>query len=196
MKHSSKLVLLTVGLILSGCVGTLHPLYTEKDLVFENSLLGRWADPDDDESWVFKKSEKTNAYDVIYNEDGGKAGNFLGHLLKLEETLFLDLLPEEPDVPNGFYKAFLLPTHTFFMISSIEPRLTMVPMDIDWLDKHLEKHPETLKHEKISYPDSDDRVIVTAQTRDLQKFVVNQSKNEEAWASPIVLVRTTSVQLR
>ena len=29
--------------VLMGCIPSLHPLYTEKDLVFDESLLGEWT---------------------------------------------------------------------------------------------------------------------------------------------------------
>ena len=44
-----KLLLLFAGtLLLTGCVpvDSLNPLYTDKDIVFDESLLGTWVGPD------------------------------------------------------------------------------------------------------------------------------------------------------
>ncbi len=44
--------------ILAGCVPSLHPLYTDKDTVFELALLGKWSEKDSKATWTFTKGNK------------------------------------------------------------------------------------------------------------------------------------------
>jgi len=43
---TKKLLFYSLAALLGGCVPvmSLHPLYTEKDVLFEEKLLGRWVD--------------------------------------------------------------------------------------------------------------------------------------------------------
>ena len=51
LKHLSVLFLL---LLCSGCIPTsLHPLYTEEDILFDQRLIGSWSEEDGDDSWTF-----------------------------------------------------------------------------------------------------------------------------------------------
>ncbi len=71
-----------------GCLRSLHPLYTEKTLVFEQTLIGTWVDQDSS-VWTFAQSGQ-KAYDLIYTEKGSP-GRFEARLVKLGKLTFLDL---------------------------------------------------------------------------------------------------------
>ena len=112
-------------------VMSLHPLYTEEDVVCEEKLLGTWVD-DSNNIWDFKcpdKQKKTYKLFIVDNE--GEKGLFDVHLTKLKNKLFLDVYPAEPpwakDDPNKiewhFNTLFLIPVHTFIKIDSIEINL-------------------------------------------------------------------------
>ncbi len=202
MKQLSKLLLIAIAAIFSGCVvQSLHPLYTKDDLVYEPKLIGRWVDPEnDDESWSFAKSEgHEHRYDVVYT-DNGKPGHFHGHVVKLDGVLYLDLLPIPDDDGNALRTLGLFPIHIVFKLRTIEPRLEMDLMDFDWLTEQLEIDPAMLRHERVDLEgdsDPDDRqILITASTKDLQSFVIKQAANPDAWDQGEPLVRTTSVDLR
>lgn len=61
-----KLIYLIFGIllfILSGCgVSSIHPLYTEQDVIFDPALLGDWTDKDSKGTSTFTKSG-----DKVYN---------------------------------------------------------------------------------------------------------------------------------
>jgi len=124
--------------ILAGCgpVLSLHPLFTEKDLVFEEKLLGRWAHYEDPNKppviWHFKQADKSEKkYQLTLRKEDKMLGHFTAHLLKLDDILFMDVFPDK--LPSGktldkadpnqliynFY--FLLPLHTFVKIEFIKP---------------------------------------------------------------------------
>ena len=195
MKTKKLLFYLLAGL-LGSCVPSLHPLYTDKELVFEAKLLGSWGE--DDEVWEFKKGQEEKSYDLITNEEG-KKGEFTVYLVKIQESpktdqekqiarqplLFLDLYPKEPPLEtNDFYKFHLLPVHTFIKIEQIEPTLKMRVMNPDKLKEILEDRPDLIKHEIL-----EDRIVLTASTKQLQKFMLKHAEDEGLFGEPTTLER-------
>jgi hypothetical protein len=168
--------LLSILILFSGCIRSLHPIYTEKDLVLEPALIGQWSENDSKETWTFSRND-ANAYTLVYTDDKGRQGRFEAHLAKLNGNLFLDLFPEEPELKeNDFYKYHLLPVHTFLYVKQITPTLQMSLPEPVWLKKFLADNPKALRYEKI-----DDEIILTAETRDLQAFWLKHLKTEGAF---------------
>jgi len=101
---TKKLLFYLLAALLGGCIPvlSLHPLYTEEDVTFEEKLLGTWVDDPEDPktTWEFSRAEaKEKAYKLIYSDDEGKKGSFEVHLVKLENRLFLDVFPNQ--FPSG-----------------------------------------------------------------------------------------------
>ena len=97
---TKKLLFYLLAAIMGGCIPSLHPLYTEKDLIFEEKLLGIWGKSD--EYWKFQEATDSNSYDLttMIDQDEGK---FVAHLVKLDNMLFLDLsyLSSDHDLSRG-----------------------------------------------------------------------------------------------
>ncbi|MCH7691023.1 MAG: hypothetical protein IIA17_08270, partial [candidate division Zixibacteria bacterium] len=93
MKTKSLAILSLVSLFLVGCIPSLHPLYTENELVYEPSLLGIWTEEGGGISYEFIKND-SSSYTMIYTEDSIPS-DFTAHLLKLGDNLFLNLQPDE-----------------------------------------------------------------------------------------------------
>ena len=178
-------------LVAAGCVPSLNPLYTEKDLVFEPALVGVWTENDEaKDTWAFEKQGE-NGYRLIYTNDG-KTGEFEARLLKLGGTLFLDFYPDEAGLKdltrNDFYKSHLVPAHSFAKVMQIEPTLQMALLDPDWVKKLLEKNPGAIAHGQVA----EDRIVLTAPTKELQKFVVQYAKEAFGEGEPSNLKRIKS----
>ena len=48
MKRRAFALAITAAILVTGCVPTLHPLYTERDLTFDAALIGLWCGAEDD----------------------------------------------------------------------------------------------------------------------------------------------------
>jgi hypothetical protein len=109
MNMKKVLAVISAVCFIVGCIPSLHPLYTENDLIFEKALVGTWVDENPENTWTFSQSGEKE-YKLIYSEDG-KPGEFTAHLLKIKDKMFIDLYPAEPELKanNGFYKAHLIP---------------------------------------------------------------------------------------
>lgn len=179
MKTKELLFYLLAG-VLVGCVPSLHPLFTDSDLIFEEKLLGIWSGDNSKEAWEFKRysiDESGKRYKMIYTDKEGKEGRFIATLGRLNSMLFLDLFPESPELEtNDFYKIHLLAIHTFMRIEQIEPTLQMRAMDPDKMEDMLENDPNLIKHEVLK--DQESKIVLTASTKDLQQFMVEHASDE------------------
>ncbi|MFZ2653411.1 MAG: hypothetical protein WAX69_00715 [Victivallales bacterium] len=174
-------LIIAVLSIIAGCIPSLHPLYTEKDLVFEKALVGSWQDENNDDSrWTFSQAGDRE-YKLVYTEDG-KTGEFVVHLLKLKDKMFLDFYPVEQEAINGFYASHLVPAHSFMLVKQIEPTLQMCCLNPDKLKEIIRQDPKAVKHEKLG--ENDDKDIFTAPTEELQSFIMKNIDTAEFFADP------------
>ena len=175
-----KILFYLLAFLLGGCVLSVHPLFSEDDLVFEEKLLGVWAEKaDSQERWEFGRhgDRDDKRYTFVYTDTEGKTGEFLASLGKLNDMLFIDLYPAEADVnANAFYKYHLLGTHTFIKIEQIGPTLQMRVMSPDKMKEMLKQDPNIVKHEVLE--ERDPQILLTASTEELQHFMVEHANDE------------------
>ena len=205
-----------LAVLLGGClpVISLHPLFNEKDVVFDEKLLGTWVE-DPNTTWEFsrnvrwdrteepKNAYNKNAYKLIYThqekEDAKEKakGSFIVWLVKLKDKLFLDIRPAGPpweqQDPNKvewvFNTSFLIPAHTFIKINSIEPQLKMLLTDDEKMKEFLKADPNAVKHD---FPE--DRLILTASTKELQAFVLKYADDKRVFGNEGVLNRKKTAE--
>jgi len=175
------------AIFLSGCVQpSLKPLFHEKEVFFEPKLVGTWKAVDSNEVWQFSKLEDANAYKLVVTDDG-KEGTFAAGLGKIDNNLFLDVFPNnENEKDNDFYKQHVLGMHSFIRVLQIEPTLQIAMVDCDKVAKIIEADSNAVEHIK-----NGDRIILTADTNDLQNFVVDYGINVDdgnsIFAEPMTL---------
>ena len=184
---TKKFLFYLLATLLGGCIPSLHPLYTNNTLLFEEELLGTWGESD--EYWKFKKGSGPNSYNLVITDENAE-GKFVAHLVKIDKMLFLDLFPEELELQaSDFYKYHLLPVHTFIKVEQIEPTLQMQMMDPDVMKTMLENDPNLIRHEFL---EELDRIVLTASTKDLQDFMKAHANDEGLFGEPSNLERLKS----
>jgi hypothetical protein len=189
MKNAIKIASgLTLMTLLAGCVVTsVYPYYTAKDVVFDPALVGAWTETGStnaqNDNWRFEKVE-SQAY-LLTVQDGEKRTEFDTHLFKLRGELFLDMFPRErPD--NS------LPLHYLLKVTRIEPTLEVNLLDYDWLKSLIEKDSKAVRHiivPKKLGESGDGDLVLTADTAELQKFILKHEKTEGAFGKPLVMNR-------
>ena len=193
MKRFCSLPLLALGIatvsLFTGCVVlSVYPFYTAKDVSFDAELLGDWINPDEaDQKWKFEKLGD-KSYRVLFTEKKEKVSQIEATLFKLQDEWFLDFLGEMPE-DSKFPPP--IPSHMLFKIVQRSPELKFVFMNIEWLQKHLEKEPKALRHHMLKSGDKpeDKLPVLTAETEELQRFVVKHIKTADAWSEVITLKR-------
>jgi len=202
MKTKKALFYLLAG-ILAGCVPvwSLHPLFDEQHLVFDEKLLGTFEA--NDVTWEFTRAEDLNAYQLVYSSVSGKEkkilqGLFAAHLVKLNDRFFLDVYPQEAPWGNEegqnqvkwpFNAFFMLPVHTFIKVEISESELKFRLTDDENLKKLLEADPNAVKYELV-----DNTPVLTASTQQLQSFVLKFADSNQLFNPENVMTRKTSGQ--
>lgn len=164
---TKKTVFYLLVVLLGGCLPSLHQLYTDETLVFEEALLGKWR-ADEEDIWQFRKAGEKEYGLRIYNL-GKECGRFEAHLVKIKGMLFLDLYPDSEHIDDldDFYALHLLAVHTFMKVDRINPNLQLRMIDYDEVEDILADDPDALKHEVV-----DERIVLTTTTEQLQEFVI------------------------
>ena len=168
-------------LALSGCFPlSTSPLFGEADRVFLPQLVGTWVEEDSEESWTFSRRDPSS-YRLELRGEEGRAAFFTARLARIEETLLLDLFPAEPhqDSLDEVTAMHLLRLHSFAVVHQIEPRLKMSFLQQSWIEECLQRHPGDLPALKRG-----DRLILTASTAQLQRFVIRHLRSEGAFSMP------------
>jgi hypothetical protein len=183
------------ALVLGGCVVTsVYPFYFEKDLAFELALVGDWKNADKpDEQWRFARFG-ANGYRITSGA-GGETAVFQGHVFKLNGQTFLDLT-------TGGWKEDIqpepVPSHFLAHIVQLTPTVKLLPMNYDWLRELLTKDPKAVRHLTIRTGEKpeDRRIVLTADTAELQRFIVKHLRTEGAWEAAVELKSESAVSTR
>ncbi len=182
--RAKELAFFVLAITLSGClIQSLHPLYTDKEVVFEEKLIGKWSE-DGDYILEFKKGEG-KAYKMRMFD--GKEGRFKAHLVKLKDMMFLDIYPDDETIEGmqGFYRMHLLPVHTFMKVDEIDPNLQLRTLDYEKVSEMLKEDPNLLKHEVLE----EEHIVLTAPTKQLQEFMTKYASVEGVFGDVTELIR-------
>ncbi len=200
--------------LLAGCgpVFSLHPLFTEENIVFDEQLLGTWVEgPDKSEtSWEFARLNEADvgpvAKDLLGDvtkfyrltvtskaDDKVRRGSVVACLGKLDGRVFLDVFPDkfpsgEQDIeklPLMYNAFFFVPVHTFINVDRTGDQLKLRLTDDERFAKLLEAEPTAVKHERAL----EDRRVLTASTKELQTFVLKHAGDDRFFADAMTLTR-------
>ncbi len=175
-------------LFIAGCVPSLHQLWTEKTLVYDEAFVGKYKEGEN--SWEFTGDPNNKSYELLITEEKDKESKLSAHLVNVEGQLFFDFYLAG-DVEGGDYtKMHLIAVHTFWKVEKTEDGFTLAVMEPDEVGTLLKEKPELVKHERAD--DDHDRVILTDAPENLQKFLITAQKlNKEVFGEPGDFVRMT-----
>ena len=176
MRKLKFAVMPAIALLAAACgpALSLHPLYTDEEVIFNPALVGAWGEAGDGLIFIFGKTEE-NVYSVTVLGIGSSNGDSLsleGRLIQLDSHLFMDVTSKEEDIEN-----FLaVPVHAFLRLSLEGDSLGIAYMDDSWLEDILGQDKEQIKHEQLK-----GSILLTASAKELQQFVLKYAEDEEAF---------------
>ncbi len=207
MKAKKNIFITTITLLtlISSCaVISFYPLYTEDILIKDDRILGKWSTVEegmmhntDTLIWEisFSDKEQVKKHNVPYNRGSHQETNqytyslflhykprpedkvkFQLHLIELDGKTYIDFYPEEWSVNNTILAFHLMGVHTFAKIDIHKEYINIAWFDPDWFEQKLKENKIRIKHEKNS-----GNILLTARPKDLQKFVVKYSDDENAF---------------
>jgi hypothetical protein len=163
-------VVMGAMLIMTGCVPSLHPFFTDEKIIFKDALLGAWIS-DSGEKCLFAKSGEDH-YQFLHIDNS--AASFEARLTELDGAMFLDLYPQASDYDPGLH----LPVHTLARLTIEEDTISIALMMDDWLRQSIDQHDLNLAHERLA----DGAIVLTAPTRELQSFIKSHANSREAFS--------------
>ena len=181
--QAALLTLLAAGLFLGGCVVTsVYPFYLESDLVFEPTLVGDWVDADNEpKPGEFIRVSRLGELGYLATAFTPQRTNSeVIHLFRLKQQLFLDTCPTNDSLGH-------IPVHQISKVVRLEPELVSAGLNYDWLNKLVKQHPKAIRHIRVrEKPDEtgEGRLVLTPETPELQKFILKQLNNTNAWQKP------------
>lgn len=192
MKKRNLIAFAVVTILVSACIPSLNPFYTQKDLVFDSRLIGEWQEKgntNNPEIWKFEQLDKNTMKLTVVEQ--GKTGEFAAHLFKLKQEQFLDLIPTDSNYNRATNQADLVvfstfPGHLLVRVPQIAPELSLAFFDFGWLETYLKQNPKALAYHRES---EDGPIVLTANTGDLQKFVLKHLGTNELFEEPGQMVR-------
>lgn len=162
---------IVVAVMLSGCIFSLHPLYTEKDVIYSSDLVGQWTAGEGKAKWEFR-TYMDDTYELVRTAKDGTEGRFWAVLLKVRGHMFLDLEPLNPREDLN-----LMPVHTFYHVKQITPVLQIRTL-VSNLEEHSDVNLKDIRHEK-----QDKNVLLTAQPKELQEFLIKHLNTKDAFTN-------------
>jgi len=190
MKTRNLIAIAGAALLLVACIPSINPFYTDKDMINDPHLAGEWqekANTNNPFTWTFEATTN-HAYNLTVAEHG-KIGKFSAHLFQLKQERFLDLIPTDCDyaaTQDEMVAYAMFPGHLLVRVGGIDPELKLAGCDYDWLQKFLVRNPNAIAHHV-----EDDRIVLTGETKDLQKFVLKHLGTNELFQDYGVMTRRT-----
>ncbi len=190
MRLTRILVPLGLALLLGACapVPSLHSLFTDDEVFFDEALLGNWAafedgDRDTQVRWSFEKSGE-NSYALTRADEKNKPTRYKAHLVRLGTLLFFDAEPDPSSEDSCQDYLYLMPTHVFGRIWVEGDIVRLAMLDDERLKKSLDKNKAEIAHDEV-----EETIVLTAATKDLQNLAPNHAQDEEAFSLKIGLHR-------
>lgn len=205
-KITYPLVILT---IMTSCVYSLFPIYTAENLVYEPLLEGEWKN-ENHELIIFTpyQQQKKDPFNVKIkgqNTDNPKelalkkewyqakiisqedTLTYEARLAKIGDHLFLDFYPESEDkiLEKLAYNYF--PVHTFMKVEIKEDIVVLTSFNLSELKDLFKSNKIRLRHELV-----EENVIITAQPKEIQKFLLHYSDDERVFSEPETYSRKAS----
>jgi len=201
---------IVITFLFTGCfLQSVHPLVKPENSQLVEGVIGTWED--EDQRWIFArpenvpeslnqidgfediseeiddedKEEMEYGYLVVHeNKEDETISVFIGHFIELNEKLYFDLFPMDT-WGSGLLDNHYFPVHTFSKIEFQNNVMNIRLFKSSWINEQIEDNRVRIKHEK-----TEEGVLITASTKELQRFVERYGETDEAFEDPISLQKT------
>ena len=202
MKTRTLILIGMLAALATSCIPSLFPLYTIEDLVTDDRIVGTW-DTGENGLWVIERldytpnndffspnwsePEKKKSYKLEVTEvSGGDTleAEFLMHMLVLDGQHYLNFYPADFELDHDFLSWHMVAVNNFSKVWITEDSISLGFFDPSNLEELIDEN-----RVKISHIRHDNGILLTARTKELQKFVIKYGNEEEAILEPDVFKR-------
>ena len=186
-------------IFLSGCLTTLHPIFTEKDLAYDPKLIGTWK-TDDQKTDLLRvvitnlamessvelpaniSSIKQKGYLISYQREH-TTERYIAFLARIGKHLYFDYFPadkKEDQKIDEFFEAHFVKMHTSYRVEILnDGSFELSQLDGSFVNSLIEQKKIRISHET----GADDNIVITASTSELQQYLIKYSDEPEAYES-------------
>jgi hypothetical protein len=195
MKTKSIVLVCALLFLLQGClVVSIHPFYTEKDVIYKPELTGKWMDHDSN-SWMiiqhmefaglFKPDKPGRSYEIKYTDNKGTSVFFV-NLFQLGKEMYLDFYPQNQEKGNDLGNFHFVPSHSLARVELKNGKIIIGWYNQEWLISLFNQNKIRIAHERTPFDQADknpdnEMVVLTASTADLQKFILKYGNDPNAF---------------
>lgn len=190
MKNIIKITAIIL-LVLSGCIiKSLHPFYTEKDLVYNEEINGVYLDQDSltwkiepyYSSEFLSNDSADGSYIVSYTDAEGDSGIFRMHLFLLDGKMYMDFFPGKVELNSpDLFNFHLIGAHSLARVELQNQTLRLKWYSDAWLNDLLKSKKLKLDHQIIEESSEYTSYLITASTAELQKFIIKFGDDPQAF---------------
>ena len=187
-------------IFLSGCLTTLHPIFTEKDLAYDPKLIGTWNTENQGNKGKVVISNlatenslelpgnistiKQKGYFISYqNGPGETSKQYIAFLARIGKHLYFDYYPadrKEDEKIDEFFGAHLVKMHTSYRVEILnDGSFELSQLDESYVTKLIDEKKIRISHET----DADDNTVITASTQELQQYLLKYGDEPSAYRS-------------
>jgi len=167
------------AVLTSGClVLSAQPVYDDQSIAFEESLLGKWANTEDQIQATIERGE-WRSYRITYT-DHSSTSAFQGNLTRIGGTLLIDLTESRGADPGPY----LVPVHGVYRLVLKSDTLTAAPLDYGWFTRAIKQG--SIGRIAASFDDRRNAVIWSS-TADLRRWLTRPPA--EVFAAPMTFER-------
>ena len=187
-------------IFLSGCLTTIHPIFTEKDLAYDSKLIGAWDTENEGKKGKVIISNlatenslelpgnisaiKQQGYFIIYKDENGKTSDqYIAFLARIGKHLYFDYYPadkKEDRKLDEFFGVHFVKMHTSYRVEILKDgSFELSQLDGSYVKSLIDEKKIRISHET----DADDNTIITASTKELQQYLVKYGDEPSAYRS-------------
>jgi hypothetical protein len=171
--------MLVAALLSSGClVLGLQPAYGAESVLFDETLLGSWANGTDGAKASIERGE-WRSYKITYT-DRSVTRLFQGNLTRIGTTAFLDLTEMRGSDPGPF----LVPLHGVLRLATEPDRLAVSLLDYAWFGRGLQH--KSLAGLALALDDRRN-IVMTVPTSEIRRWLARAP--DAAFSAPMTFIR-------
>jgi hypothetical protein len=176
---------LLLGVLLLGSGGCLvlsvGRFYDEREIVFDERLVGAWTAADDNVTATVERSE-WRSYRIQYGHPT-ESGVLTGYLFKRGDALYLDLTR----VRGQDFGVFVVPGHALVRVAFGQNEVTLTPLSYDWFFRAM--NARTLPGAFRASRSERDQVVLGDDRGAFWQWLARKKPNDPAFGPPSVFRR-------
>ena len=180
VKHTLWVILFYTFLF-SGCSAVaFYPFFTKDKVIEYPEVVGKWklqtTNKISELRCEFANGEVEWKYNLMLTNRKERVAEYEVTFFEIDRTIFADFILKRGNV-DVFAGRNLVEMHTVAKVIRDKNKCEFIGLNISWLKKELERRPHLIKHIR-----SEDRLLITANSRQLVRFLKRLAHDSEVFA--------------